>query len=264
MKLLDEDGRVLISPSRLNTWLTCPLKWKAMYVDEVSLQPTASMIFGTGIHRALEMFHRARWMQSPISTEALQLTFQEVVVAEYARTGLAVADQDEFTRQSTGLLGLYVERYGTDTVSAAEQSLTAPMVDTETGEDLEATLVGVIDLITSEGAVDIKTTARTSNLFDLTLQHSLQLDAYRWLLKNSGVDIKSVEVRLLVRRKTPVIESFRLPVKPTFESFLRTCRRYVAFVRNQEATTPRPNMFCGESCPAYSLCRVYHGLEVAA
>lgn len=266
MNLFDADGRVLVSPSRLKTWLDCPLKWKAVYVDEVKSPATPSLVFGTAIHKALEAHHRSRWLGGTVTAEELEQSFAEAVKAGCAEGALdpAELDEGEFRAQARRLIDLYLARFGEEKVAAAELSLTAPIVDF-TGEDLGAQLVGVIDLVTEDRrVVDLKSSARSSDLFDLTIAHSLQLDAYRWLMLHStGAEPKGMEIRMLVRRKNPEVQAFEVPAREGFEAFLRTVRCYVDFVRQSGHASPRPGLFCGESCPAYRACRAYHGMEAA-
>ncbi|MEA1952640.1 MAG: PD-(D/E)XK nuclease family protein [Planctomycetota bacterium] len=49
-----------ISPSRLNCWLTCPLKWKLKYIDGVKTPPTSSLFLGTIVHAGLQHFYNHR------------------------------------------------------------------------------------------------------------------------------------------------------------------------------------------------------------
>jgi hypothetical protein len=265
MSLYDQDGRVLISPSRLKTWLDCPLKWKAVYVDEIRSPATPSLVFGTAIHRALEVHHRSRWLGGENSAEELEAVFREAVLDACREDGLdpLALDLDEFTRQAKLLIDAYRNTYGNERVSAAELSLAAPIVDAH-GE-LGAQLVGVIDLVTDDRrVVDIKSSARSADLFDLTVAHSIQLDAYRWLvLHSTGEEPTAMELRVLLRRKNPEIQTYTLPTRRGFGPFLELVKAYVAFVRNAHPAIPRTGMFCGASCPAYAACRLHHGLEVA-
>jgi hypothetical protein len=220
------------------------------------------MAFGTAIHKALEVHHRDSWYGSARALPELVQVFREALLE--AAKGVAL-DVEEMVEQAKSLLGLYLERFGAERVSATELSLTAPLVDPDTGEDLGADLVGVIDLITSEGGVvDIKTSSRTSELFDLVLSHSLQLEAYGYLLRQAGREPLEMSIRLLVRKKQPAIEAFTIPLGRDSKRLLETCRRYVSFVRSVEQPMPRPGFFCGQGCPAYHACRTFHGLEGAA
>ena len=266
MSLFDDSGRVLISPSRLKTWTECPMKWKSVYVDEIRTPPTPSLVFGSAIHKSLETFHRARWLGESISQQELESSFATALQIECNPVGLAHVEVNELEMwaQAKALIALYTSEFEDEKVAAAELMLSAPLVD-ETGEDLGATLNGVIDLITADRkVVDLKSSARTSNLFDLAIAHSVQLDAYRYLMLHSaGHEPNSVEIRMLVRKKQSEIQTFKLPMRSSLAPFLDLCRRYIRFVHHSEAVLPRPGMFCGQSCPAYVLCRAFHGLEVA-
>ena len=265
MSLYDQDGRVLISPSRLKTWLDCPLKWKAVYVDEIRSPASPSLVFGTAIHRALEVHHRSRWLGSETSAEELNAVFQQGVLQACRDDGLdpLTLDQVEFARQARLLIDHYLTRYGNERAAAAELSLSAPIADAQ--GDLGAQLLGVIDLVTDDRrVVDIKSSARTADLFDLTVAHSIQLDAYRWLMLHStGEEPTALELRVLLRRKNPEIQTYMLPTRRGFGPFLEIVKAYVAFVRSAHPAIPRPGMFCGASCPAYAACRLHHGLEAA-
>jgi CRISPR/Cas system-associated exonuclease Cas4 (RecB family) len=52
------DVRAYISPSRLNTWLRCPLAFKLRYIDGIRSPPSKSMFVGKMVHAGLECFYR--------------------------------------------------------------------------------------------------------------------------------------------------------------------------------------------------------------
>jgi len=47
-----------VSPKRLNTWLSCPLKFKLWYVDGIREPPSPSLFLGKRVHDGLEYFYR--------------------------------------------------------------------------------------------------------------------------------------------------------------------------------------------------------------
>ena len=49
-----------ISPSRLNCWLTCPLKFKIRYIDRIRTPTTPALFLGKHVHAGLEVFYRHR------------------------------------------------------------------------------------------------------------------------------------------------------------------------------------------------------------
>lgn len=254
------DGRLKLSASRLKTWLSCPMKWAAVYIDERPLKTTPSMAFGTALHRALEEEHRARWLghQAPelldVFAEALDRSGAEVPLAE----------RQKMLRQASSLLDLYLEQYADEQVLAAELELTAPVIDPVTGEDL-GELTGIIDLVTADGhLVDLKTSARAPSGLQAVLANAIQLDCYRYLVDSNqpDLDIRGGEIRSLIRTKVPRVETTELPLRP-FDGLFDLVRRYKRAVEELEIY-PRPGILCEDSCPAIEACRSHHGLEVPA
>lgn len=49
-----------VSPTRLNTWLTCPLKFRLRYVDGIEEPTPPSLFLGKRVHNGLEFFYRHR------------------------------------------------------------------------------------------------------------------------------------------------------------------------------------------------------------
>jgi len=48
------DVRAYISPSRLNTWLKCPVAFKMRYIEGIRSRTTPSLFLGKAIHAGLE------------------------------------------------------------------------------------------------------------------------------------------------------------------------------------------------------------------
>src|ERR1044072_4679978 len=49
-----------VSPSRLNSWLACPFKFRLKYVEGVRAPTSLSAFVGKAVHRGLESFYRHR------------------------------------------------------------------------------------------------------------------------------------------------------------------------------------------------------------
>ena len=251
-----EDGRLKISASRLKTWLGCPLRWAAVYVDEQPVQATPSMAFGTAMHRALEEHHRARWLGR--EPPDLLGAFEEALGG--AGVLITARERGSMVGQAAGLLDLYLERFGREGVLAAELELAAPVVDPETGEDL-GELTGIIDLVTEDGRlVDLKTSARSPSGLQAVIANAVQLDCYRYLVAANQPDlaVEAAEVRSLIRTKEPKVEVTPLPPRP-FGPLIDLARRYARAVDELEVY-PWPGLLCSDSCPAIDACRTYHGL----
>ena len=49
-----------MSPSRLNCWLACPLKFRLVYLDGLRSPTTPALFLGKVVHAALEAYYRHR------------------------------------------------------------------------------------------------------------------------------------------------------------------------------------------------------------
>ena len=65
--LQDRSGAVdaYISPSRLNCWIACPLKFRLRYLDGLRTPTTPSLFVGKVVHAALEAYYRHRGSPRP-------------------------------------------------------------------------------------------------------------------------------------------------------------------------------------------------------
>ena len=55
------DLRQTLSASRLNTWLSCRLKFYFHYVRCIRKPKTAALYVGTAVHGILKLWNQARW-----------------------------------------------------------------------------------------------------------------------------------------------------------------------------------------------------------
>ena len=46
-----------VSPSKLNTWASCPNKFKLKYLDKIETSGGGAMHLGSSIHKALEVYN---------------------------------------------------------------------------------------------------------------------------------------------------------------------------------------------------------------
>ena len=127
------------------------------------------------------------------------------------------ADQNEshtLQRQVGSLVALYIDQVPSDEPLplAVETTLSAPLVDPESGADLGIPLLGIVDLILDEAAgplvCDFKTAARGGA--PLEIVNEVQLTSYAWLLRHShGRAESALEIRQLIKTKTPRVEFHR-------------------------------------------------------
>ena len=95
-----EELQQTISASRLNTWLSCRLKFYFRYVLGLSKPRTGALYIGTSVHGALKRWNQARWRKEPLTVDGLKQHFDqcwhEEQQSEYEMAG--IVDGQIFTR----------------------------------------------------------------------------------------------------------------------------------------------------------------------
>lgn len=74
--LLDRDGRVRLSFSRVDTYQTCPRKFRYAYIDRLPTEPSPHLSFGSSIHAALEAFYDRKLPRCPTVEELLGFLYE--------------------------------------------------------------------------------------------------------------------------------------------------------------------------------------------
>lgn len=222
-----------ISPSRLNTWLKCPVAFKLRYIDGLRSPTTPSLFLGKVVHAGLECFYRHR--QVGVSLQPSDVIQRldacwEAVLAEDNMTFTSTSDETKLKQQAAVLVTTYLAQLNNEPVPmAVETTLQEPLVDPFTGEDLGIPLLGVVDLIVpgEDGAVvvDFKTAAKSGPPTEKV--HEVQLSAYSYLYRATTQQLESgLQIRSLIKTKSPKIEYREYPTRT--ESQLR---RFFQIVR---------------------------------
>jgi putative RecB family exonuclease len=233
-----EEGRAgafeYISASRLNCWLRCPLAFKLPYIDGIRSPPSPALFVGKRVHAALERFYRNRQFDVTMAPDRLQQWLAESWGDAAAAEGVAFetsADEDAHRGQAVALIKAYLEKIPQTEPKplAVESSIDAPLIDLFTGENLGIPLIGVVDLVLPEAVgpviVDFKTAAKSGP--PLEISHEIQLSCYAYLFRPlSPVDEAGLEIRSLVKTKTPQIQFHRYPARSE-----RHFRRLFAVIR---------------------------------
>jgi putative RecB family exonuclease len=267
--LQDRPGAVdaYISPSRLNCWIACPLKFKLRYLEGLRTPTTPSLFVGKVVHAALEAYYRHR--QLGITLDTAELTqrilgsWGPAVDAE-RMTFASTAEEQALQRQSVELVGAYLAHVPKDeTPQAVEVTLESPLVDPLTGEDLGIPLLGVVDLIldAEEGAVitDFKTSSRSSE--PLEVVHEIQLTSYAWLFRQASPWVEAgLQIRSLIKTKVPKVEFHSYPARGEAHFFrlFAVIREYLDVLDSRRFSF-RPGFGCGMCDFANSHCRRWAG-----
>ncbi|MCB9873643.1 MAG: PD-(D/E)XK nuclease family protein [Planctomycetaceae bacterium] len=222
-----------ISPSRLNTWLKCPIAFKLRYIDGIRSPTTPSLFLGKAVHAGLECSYRHK--QVGVNLEPSDVIQRldacwEALLAEDSMTFASNSDEIKLKQQAAVLVAAYLAQLSDEPAPmAVETTLEEPLVDPFTGEDLGIPLLGIVDLIVpgEDGAVvvDFKTAAKSGPPTEKV--HEVQLSAYSYLYRATTQQLESgLQIRSLIKTKKPKIEYREYPART--ESQLR---RFFQIVR---------------------------------
>jgi hypothetical protein len=129
-------------------------------------------------------------------------------------------EEDEMAvkKQAVDLAAAYLAHVPDDEPApkAVEVTMKVPLVDPFTGEDLRISLLGVVDLLLPEddgqAIIDFKTSSRSAPPHEIT--HEVQLSCYAYLFRQAtGQNESGLEIRSLVKTKTPKIEFHEYPAR---------------------------------------------------
>jgi len=225
-----------VSPSRLATWLACPLKFKRKYLDGIRTPTSPAAFLGKVVHSGLEHYYRHRQL-------GITLAHEDVVgrLVEYWPEAAAddvsfvsVAAEQALQTQAAALVKAYLLQVPAIEPQplAVEVALEAPLVDPISGEELGIPLVGIVDMVlpTDDGPliVDFKTTSRSSE--PLEIAHEIQLSCYSYLIRhNSAAHEAGLEIRSLVKTKVPKVELHRYAARDEkhFRRLFAVVRAYI-------------------------------------
>ena len=257
-------GRDYISWSALSTFRTCPLKYKFRYVDGLPEESVSSaLVFGTGIHTAVEQHYQAQLAGDPKpDLDALLFAY---------RSAWLPHDPDAIQFGSTDTrasLDALAARMLTAFLNSPAASVSGRVLGVE--EEVRGLLVeGVPDLY---GRVDLLTEDSDSLLIK-----DIKTSRGRWSpeqVEDSGEQLllyshlaseispgKKVATRFLVLTKTkePVIEEHVREVEPA--AVKRTLAGVERVWRAIESGVfyPAPSVMSCSSCGYRSACRAWMG-----
>ena len=212
-----------VSHSQVFTYLACPQKYKFSYVEQRPVERVSiNLLFGSAIHKALEVFWRSiqQGQKEPLSSleQAFEIHLQNDLKQREQpivyKKGLP--DEEGCLDMGKKLLKAFIENICTDgfQVVDVEAPLSARLYDVN-GQTTDFNLVGVIDLILMDEAgilwaIDHKTAAQPYSQAKVNLDG--QLSAYAYLLAANKYVSRLDEVHLrfdvLRKLKTPKLEHY--------------------------------------------------------
>jgi len=176
----------------------------------------------------------------------------------------SVTEEQALQKQAIDLVGAYMGQMPIDEPKplAVEVAVEAPLVDPITGENLGLPLVGVMDLVLNDPTgplvCDFKTSSKSGS--PLETSHEIQLTSYSLLFRHShGQEEGGIEIRSLVKTKTPKIEFHRYPARSErhFYRLFAIIREYIDALDSGKFNY-RPGFSCG-MCDHRDRCRNWGG-----
>jgi putative RecB family exonuclease len=248
--LIDGQGRVRLSFSRVDAYENCPRRFRYAYVDKLPGRPGPHLSFGTSIHAALEDFYDRKLPECPSADDLLASLYER-----WDSTGFADLDRDEqlaFYRHAQDVLRRYHRR--------AAPSYRLPAA-TEAWFELpigyEATVVGSIDRVDvdDEGrfhVVDYKTNRKVKDRDRVA--GSLQLAIYALACRHLfGALPATVSLDFVVPGVEIRVDVADLDLEAARQRVLDTA----AAVR-AERYDPTPNRLC-DWCDFRAVCPAWEG-----
>jgi len=242
-----------VSPSRLNLWMKCPLAFRRRYIDGVESPSTPNLFVGKAVHETLDAVYRCAMVGAYTTADDISAFVDDAWSRTMKAEPCAFDDTEQETKcrnQVADLVKAYLSE--TEIVSekpvAVERRFETPLIDLLTGEDFGIPLVGIVDLILdgTDGPiiVDFKTAA-SATFCELT--HEIQLTCYAYLIRETlGIDESALEIRQLVKTKTPKIVTHRFAPRTDehFARFFGLIREYLDAL-DRGVFNYRPSWNCG-------------------
>lgn len=227
------------SVSQMNTFLSCPMKYKYRYVDGISSLQTATLVFGNSTHSALEYnFAQKVFSRKDMPARDVVDVFAHNMELSKEAPGVEWAGKywDEI---DTGkrLIELYIDAYAKPIMPRAVEKEVIIQVP-----EVSKPFKGIIDLMSTDiKVIDFKTTSKTPTDNDV-FRYLLQLSSYTYSMiqaRNdrslfSDVDSEKIQrmqkfdtyLHYFIKTKTPKIVIKNIPRSR------KDLRRFVEIVKS--------------------------------
>src|SRR5262245_13429554 len=254
-----------ISKSQIQTFLICPRKFWFQYVIGAMPEFTpASLPFGRALHAAVATFYRGyqeTGTRPPL--DAITREFAIVWEAETAAQRLSFKGNtsvDSHLGLGKALLKKFYEEVQPRKIEAIEYPFAVPLMDPNTGERMDVSLVGVIDLIESDDDGNlIIAELKTSSKRYADSQGENQLDGliYAYAMDQLGFRTTNAETLIrydvLVKTKSPAFQHIYFNKSPQDYGRLTRWIQEVLQAIDRESFFPNFGWAC-QNCQFRSRC----------
>ncbi len=243
--LIDGQGRVRLSFSRIDTYQNCPRRFRYAYVDRLPTVPGPALSFGSSIHAALEAFYDRKLPDRPSEDDLLGWLYEA-----WDSTGFEELPRDEqlsYYRHAQDVLRRYHRRVGD---AYRLPATTEAWFELPIG--FEAVVVGSIDRVDVDDdgrfhVIDYKTNRKVKDR--ARVAGSLQLAIYALACRHL---FGSLPATVCLDFVVPGVE-VRVPVEELDLEAARTAILDVAASIREERYEPTPNRLC-DWCDHRAVC----------
>lgn len=244
----ESDEALRLSFSRVDTYRSCPLRFRFAYVDRLPSAPSPHLSWGSSIHAALE----AWWDQKLPEAPPVEVLYQALYDA-WDDTGFADMDRDEKLRWYRHARDVLTRHHARHAPHYRPAVATEQWFELDLGDDLQ--VVGSIDHVTRTpsgglGIVDWKTNRKAKPRS--AVAGSLQLAIYALAARELwGVEPEWVALDFVVPGVRVSVDRDEIDV----DAAVATLHEVAADIRAARFT-PRPSRLCPwcdyrAECPAF-------------
>ncbi|MCW5935803.1 MAG: PD-(D/E)XK nuclease family protein [Fimbriimonadaceae bacterium] len=240
-----------LSPSRISTYLACPVKYRWTFVDRRGkwlLRSRSYYSFGTTLHSVLERFHDS-------DDRGVTTTLEAIAALEESWIDAGYESQEEMA-QAMAEGKAIVEAY-TEAMAAEPATSRTRFVEMSLRADLGPfELVGRIDRLEEHEdgrleIVDYKTLRET--VAEDEVRFDLAMGCYQLLVSRNFPDRPVSATIVALRGRARATVAFTAEELAEFESALVELGKEI-IAREYEMVTPKPKELC-RGCDFLSLCR---------
>ena len=210
-----DEMRPHFSVTQLRTYLECPYKYYLSYEEKLRWEKVPSGVaFGSAMHRTIEGFNKAL-TDGGMDEKSTIALFESQWKTETKREGIEYRSPDEsgeLMDKGKRLVQLYHQQFGGMKPQAVERTFRLPILDISTGLfESSRDILGKIDLISEDGVVELKTSARSisQRVADTSLQLTLYSWAYRMIFGKEEESLKTIALLKTAKSTIQTIETCR-------------------------------------------------------
>jgi putative RecB family exonuclease len=255
--IIEPKKELQVSASKLNTWLSCRLRYYFKYILRLKAPKTGALYLGSTVHAVLKYWNRARWRKETITPDDLQKKYDEVWANEQKTESVKWFPDEEAGEKKHGwdLLEMYFKQ------SPIPENERPEGVEVQVEADLAKhglpKIMGIIDLVRAGArVVDFKTVGQTPKDEKAAHQNEVQMSMYSLLYREStGQQEAGRELHQLVKLKQPKLIITQLGAM-TDQQETRLFKQLESFVTGleREDFIPSPGLQC-VACPYFDECR---------